>query len=178
MKKSILFMAAIVVSAGINLAVAGEESEKIVIALKTDDFEIEKTDLSHLAVGDAETIVTESGRTIDMLRAEDGIEIYVDGELLEMGDMHAKHHQVHKIRIICDEGEEDCDEDMTWISESEDFDVEAIHKDGGKFIIVQGDDEDWDVEVLEDGAHEVHGELHEAGEHEVIIIKKKVEDEI
>ena len=73
MKKSILFMAAIVVSAGINLTVAGEESEKIVIALKTDDFEIEKTDLSHLAVGDAETIVTESGRPIDMLRAEDGI---------------------------------------------------------------------------------------------------------
>ena len=40
------------------------------------------TDISHLGVGDAETIYTESGKTIDLLRTEDGVEVYVDGELL------------------------------------------------------------------------------------------------
>ena len=53
-------------------------------------------------------------------------------------------------------------------------------------------DEDWHVEVLEEGMHEVHGTLHivkefddlEPGDphakhgREVIIIKKSVEDEI
>lgn len=197
MKNTILFLAAMLMFAGASLAVAGGETEtvveeKIVIALTTDDFEIEETDLSHLAVGDAETIVTDSGKTIDLLRTEDGIEIYVDGELLDMGGMHDEHHQVHKIKIICDDEEGDCPEDYTWISGDEDFDFETIHEHDGKVIIMHSGDEDYDVEVLGDGPHEAHGtvhivkkfedmeggELHEEHGREVIIIKKKVEDEI
>lgn len=198
MKQTMLLLIAFLFMASTSLAVAGGEmetivEEKIVVALSTDDFEIEETDLSHLAVGDAETIVTESGKTIDLLRTEDGIEIYVDGEPIEVGGWHDEKHIVHKIKIVCDEDEEDCD-DLAAMATIEDIDIDTLHDNGHKFIFI-GDEEgdlDVDVEMLEDGAHQVHGavhivkkfdgedlgELHEGGEHEVIIIKKKVEDEI
>jgi hypothetical protein len=137
----------------------------IVISLHTDEIFIEDMDLSHLAVGDAETIVTDSGKTVDMLRTEDGIEIYVDGERLDMGVSDEEHHEVHKVTIICDDDGSDCEE-LAWNSE--------------------------DVEVLSNGPVEAHGtvhivreldesesgELHEEHEREVIIIKKHIEDEI
>ncbi|MEE4294556.1 MAG: hypothetical protein V2I79_11390 [Xanthomonadales bacterium] len=197
MNKTTVFVAACFLILGASSAVAGEEpeivkEEKIVIALETDEFSIAETDLSHLEVGDAETILTESGKTVDLLRTENGIEIYVDGELLDMPGMHEEHHVVHEIKIICDDGEEDCAEDMTWITESGDVDFEALHDGEHKVIIMHGDDVDYDVEVLGDGPHEAHGtvhivrefedvdvdDLHEAHNREVIIIKKKVEDEI
>lgn len=179
-------------------AQAGEEAdktvaEKIIIALETDAFSIEETDLSHLAVGDAETIITQSGKTVDMLRTEDGVEIYVDGELLDTGGMHEGQHTVHRIEIICDGDEDDC-ADLEAMAAIEDIEIDKIHTDGHEVIIVRGDgdDVDYDVEVLEDGAHEVHGtvhivkefedvdvdDLHEAHNREVIIIRKKIEDEI
>ena len=196
MKNTVLLLTAGMFLISATAAMAGEETEKIVeekivVALSTDDFEIEETDLSHLAVGDAETIVTDSGKTIDLLRTEDGIEVYIDGELVDTGDSHDEEHIVHKIKIICDADKEDCG-DLTAISGLEDIDVETIHKDGHKFIVVQGEDEEWDVEVLGEGPHEAHGtvhivrefedaepgELHGEHDREVIIIKKKVEDEI
>ena len=42
--------------------------EKMVIALKTDDFTLAETDVSSLAVGEAQTIETDSGKVIDILR--------------------------------------------------------------------------------------------------------------
>ena len=38
--------------------------EKMVVALNTDDFDLAETEISHLGVGDAETIYTEDGRII------------------------------------------------------------------------------------------------------------------
>jgi hypothetical protein len=103
---------------------AGAE-KKIVIALKTDDFELVETDLSDLSVGDAETIYTESGQTVDLLRTEDGVEVYIDGELIDTGDgAHERHHVIHQeIEIEC-ESEEEC-EDM-------DFDIDIDSAHGGK----------------------------------------------
>lgn len=202
MKAIIPILAGALVLAGAASAVAGDEEvvveEKIVIALKTDDFEIEETDLSHLAVGDAETIVTGSGKTVDLLRTEDGIEVYVDGELMDAGAHHDVHHVAHTVEIICDD-ETDCDENV-WISRGGEFDFTTDGDGEKKFIVIKGEDEEWDVEMLPDGAHEVHGtvhivrefsedmdlgdlheahgDLHEGVEHDVIIIKKKLEDEI
>jgi len=93
---------------------AGED--KMVIALTTDDFELAETDVSDLEIGDSETIYTQSGKTIDLLRTAEGVEIYVDGELLELGlkgeeGVHEGHHIVHQhIEVDCD-SEEDCDMD-------------------------------------------------------------------
>ena len=89
--------------------------EKLVIALETDDFNLAETDISTLAVGEAQTIETDSGKIIDILRTKDGAEIYVDGELLEMNfsdvDLHEEHIINTHVEIVCDNGEE-CDENI------------------------------------------------------------------
>jgi len=121
------------------------EHEQIVIALSTDDFELEETDLSDLEVGDAETIMTESGKRIDLLRTEDGVEIYVDGELVDAGmhgseNLHDGHKVVHKhVEVICDT-DEDCEE-VVWMSEDGEFDMDSAHEEGHheKVIIIKKD---------------------------------------
>ena len=74
-----------------------ENEKKMVIALKTDNFELTETDISSLAIGEAQTIETESGKMIDILRTSDGVEIYVDGELLQMNfddeDLHTDNYK-------------------------------------------------------------------------------------
>ena len=189
MNRKILLILAVLTGASTGSLLAGEPDEviveeKIVIALETDEFAIEETDLSHLAVGDAETIVTDSGKTVDLLR-----------ELIEAGGMHDEKHVVHQIRIVCEDEGEDCAEDMTWMESLEDVEIESLHEGGQKFIVISTEDGDFDVEQLPEGAHEAHGTVHivkemdvevldEAhgmhgdGEHEVIIIKKKVGEEI
>lgn len=105
--------------------------KKMVIALRTDDFELAETDISDLEIGDSETIYTDSGRTIDLLRTEDGVEIYVDGELIDLShhgakSLHGGHNLVHKRMVLDCDLEEDC-EDLAWISEDGEIDVESLH---------------------------------------------------
>lgn len=113
--KLILLLAVVVFTLGSASLSAGED--KMVIALTTDDFELAETDVSDLEIGDSETIYTQSGKTIDLLRTADGIEIYVDGELLELGldgeeGIHEGHRIVHQhVEVDCDT-EEDCDMDI------------------------------------------------------------------
>jgi hypothetical protein len=155
-----------------NPVKAGDEPEstvdrKIVIALTTDDFELGETDISHLAVGDAETIVTDSGKTIDLLRTEDGVEIYVDGELLDLDDeaLHEEKHVVKKrVEVICDD-EDDC-ENMVWITDDADLDLDMLHEDGEHGVI-----------MIHEGGHDL--DIHTDEEHEkVIIIKNRADDSI
>ena len=150
--KITLLLAATILVLGAGLLSAGEpaghvDEDKMVIALKTDDFELVETDISHLEIGDAETVYTQSGKTIDLLRTADGIEIYVDGELLDTGlhgeeGIHGDHHIVHKhIEVEC-ESDEECEE-WVWISEEEDMDMESMHGEGHheKVIIIKEIDE-------------------------------------
>lgn len=133
-KLLVVFTMALPLGLGTLPALAGdagheEHIEKMVVALATDDFELAKTDVSHLAVGEAETIHTESGRTIDILRTADGLEIYVDGELVEVGGpgLHEEHRVVHKhVEVICDRDEADCEE-LVWNSDGEELDPDALH---------------------------------------------------
>ena len=165
----------VLVLAAAGPAVAGDEevmTERFVIALKTDDFEIDETDLGHLGIGDAETIVTDSGKTIDLLRTEDGIEVYVDGELLDI-PMHGEHHVIHEeIEIVCDSDDE-CEE-LEWTTEDGEIDLHALHADADHKVImirkeIDGSAEDIDIDVEMSG--EGDGE-------KVIIIRKKAEEEI
>ncbi|MFC1689846.1 hypothetical protein ACFL07_09375 [Pseudomonadota bacterium] len=114
--KILLTITAISLALAMAAASAGEtdavEDEHIVIALSTDDFELAETDISDMEVGDAQTFNTESGKRIDLLRTEDGVEIYMDGELIETGlhgehDLHEGHKVVHKeVEVICNTDED------------------------------------------------------------------------
>lgn len=192
MKKVIILLMAIAVAMGAFALQAGDEVEKIVekkivVAMNTDDFELDEIDISDLAVGDAETIVTESGKTIDLLRTEDGVEIYVDGEMMDIPHMgaHGGHKVVNAtVEVICDDEDEEC-EKVVWMSEDGEIDEEALHE----FLGVHGADVDIDIVHggHHDGAHkvivieseseiaDVEG-LHEAHEGKVIVIRKQVEE--
>ena len=68
--KPIFALATIVILA--TTSVQAQSEEKMVIALKTDSFELAETDISTLAVAKAKTIETEDGGVIDILRTADG----------------------------------------------------------------------------------------------------------
>ncbi len=127
-----------------STSVQAESEEKMIIVLKTDQFELMETDISALAIGEAQTIETDSGKIIDILRTADGAEIYIDGELLEMDFDHEGLHEGHMVtkhvEIICDNDEE-CDETVM-LFDGEDLDLERIHEmhmDGGnhKIIVIE-----------------------------------------
>ncbi len=145
MKHIIVYLAAtIFIFSTLSLSAGGEgegaHEKKMVIALKTDEFNLPETDISHLEIGDAETIVTDSGQTIDLLRTEEGVEIYVDGELLEMGmdgdaGIHGDHKVVHKrVEVICDDDEE-CEETV-WMSGDDEMEQHSEHH-AEKIIIIK-----------------------------------------
>ena len=148
-KLSLIYSLILSVFVFTGYALAGED-EKMIIKLKTSDFELAETDISDLEIGESETIVTESGKTIDLLRTADGVEIYVDGELLDIPEMGA--HQKHRVKMhhgghdgkmikkhkeiiidceIDDEAGEDhaCGNEMIFFGDG-DIDIEALHEGG------------------------------------------------
>jgi hypothetical protein len=175
-------------------AQAGSE-EKMIIALKTDNDTLVETDISELAIGEAKTIETSSGKVIDILRTTEGAELYVDGELLEMDFDDETSHIAHKIRhkvkkhveIICDEGEE-CDETEIVFSD-EDVLFDWVSDDDVNIIINEDiefsckDDEDgtscsdkvvWVSRGDDIDLEEIH-EIHQGDEdHKVMLIRKEV----
>ena len=175
--------------------VQADTEEKMVIALKTDDFELTETDISALAIGEGQTIETESGKVIDILRTADGAEVYVDGELLEMSFDHEGLHEEHMVRkhmeIICDE-DEDCDKNIVILTGENDHISDFMTEDGHTVIIHKEielsctDDEEgtncdeklvWVSEDENIDLEELH-EIHQGEQgHKVIVIKKKVVSE-
>ena len=166
-----------------------QTQEKLVIELETDDFNLPETDISTLAIGEAQTIETDSGRIIDILRTSDGAEIYVDGELLEMNfndeDLHEEHMMKKHFEIVCDNGEE-CDENMLFPNHDK-HEASGWAMADGEHVVIHRE-----VEVTcEDDAEEQHcnhvvlissdedidmdrvHEDHENGEdYKLIVIKK------
>ena len=163
--RALLGFSALLLTAWAITAIAEVDSgqvheKKVVVAVKTDDVELHEVDVSHLQPGDSETIFTENGKTIDILRTEDDVEIYIDGELVDAAKhaegghasgTHGEDGKVHVVRkrieINCDD-RDDCDE-MGWVSE-----------DGNVVIL--------DKDALSEGGEVLHEDK------KVYIIKKEV----
>lgn len=177
-------------------SVLAENEYKMVIAVKTDNFELTETDISTLAIGESQTIETDDGKIIDILRTADGAEIYVDGELLDINfdaevlheGLHEKHIIRKHVQVICDDQEEcdnhvmiiadGVDESAHWISEigelvlmAEDIEFFCSDEEEGSdcsdHVMWIADGDDIDIEVL----HELHMSDED---HQVIVIKKKI----
>ena len=173
-------------------AVAGE---KMVIALKADDFELAETDISELALGEAQTIETESGTVIDILRTADCADIYVDGELLEMNfddeGLHEVHMMEEHVEIVCDDDEE-CSKHVIMLGDDDSHNSEWVTADGENVFIHKEveisctDDEDgttcsdrmiWISDDEDLDFEELH-ESHQSDEgHKIIVIKKEIVSE-
>lgn len=174
MKKYIIFIGALCFFLA-EAASAGEDAaghhRKMVVAVKTDDFELVETDISHLGVGESEIIQTEDGRTIDLLRTAEGVEIYLDGELVDLAGLHdgSGEHRVvkHKVKIICEDDEEDSEcEERSWMLDG--IDPEALHEEGDHVIMLH---KLHDGEVEVDIEEEI--EVEADGRHKKIIVIKK-----
>ncbi len=102
-------------------AFAGEQKEMI-IDLETEDFHIEQMDISDLEIGDTETIYTEDGKTIDVVKTDAGVDIFIDGEKLDHPgpDLLSLHADSEEARFIivdieCEtETDEDCAAEEHW----------------------------------------------------------------
>lgn len=176
-------------------SIQADSGEKIIIALKTDDFELAQTDVSTLAVGESQTIETDSGRVIDILRTTDGVEIYVDGELLDVGSssngLHEDHMIKEQVEVNCDDDDEECDKNI-YVIVSDDTDSASWVTENNGDIIVKKEIElsctdeaegttcssttTWvsDGEDIDPGKlHEMHMQGEGEGQ-QVIMIKKHV----
>jgi len=176
-------------------SVQAQTEEKVVVAIKTDHFALAKTDISELAVGEAKTIETESGKVIDILRTADGAEVFIDGKLLEMDFDDDGLHEEHMIRkhveIIC-ANDEDCDKHVV-IHADDDSDItEWITEDGDNVIIHKEieltctDDEEgtscsdqmvWVSDGDEIDIEELHKKHADGKGYKVIVIKKESDTE-
>lgn len=171
--------------------VFADAREKVVIALQTDDFELAETDISTLGIGEAKTIETDSGKIIDILRTNDGAEIYVDGELLEMNfkddDLHTDHMMEKHVEIVCD-NEEECDKNIIVLGGGGQDASEWVTADGehvfihSEMEVTCSDDEEGNscshqvVLISDDGnidLEKLHEE-HASGERLKIVVTRKV----
>jgi len=172
-------------------ALAGEKHETR-IEIKTDDSEHgafewhssdPEADFSNLEVGESKTIKGDDGKEVTVTRTEKGLEFDIDGKKIEMADFDDQGDMVIDVDVEHDgDGEviinksknvriikTDGSDGVTIISTSELDDetrakLESVLKDAGK---------EGDVMFL-DGS-ELHEDAQAHGEHEVRIIKKKVE---
>jgi len=177
--------------------VQAENEEKMVIKIETDSFSLGTTDISSLGVGEVKTIETESGEVIDILRTLDEIEIYVDGELIELGFDHDPIGEVHMIRnhvqITCDEEDDgDCgrhfvihtqgDERITTLITGEDDNV-FLHEEIEISCSDDGDEANcnnhvvWTTEGGEINIESLHEERMDAEGHRVIVITSKTDSD-
>jgi len=186
--KPVFALAAIALLAAGNIQ--ADTEEKMIIALKTDDFEMTETDVSSLAIGESQMIETDSGKVIDILRTADGVEIYVDGELLEMSfdseglheeSLHGDHMIKKHVEIICDNDEE-CDKNVFVMTGDDSGENIVIHKEIELTCTAEEEGNDcsdkmvWVSDGEEIDLKELH-EMHMDGEgegHKVIMIKKHV----
>lgn len=166
--------------------------EKMIIALKTDGFELTETDISSLAVGESQTIETDSGKVIDIIRTAAGAEIYVDGELLltnlDSEGLHKKLMIKKHVQIICG-SDEGCDKHVFILDDGDDINLDWVTDDGDHVFIHKeiklsctdeeegtscGDKMVWISEGEDmdlDGLHE----MHLSGEgHKIIVIRKEL----
>lgn len=135
-RPSLLLLAALFCTAGASQALAGDQEIRThVIQVETDGSDVIEADVSDLELGESLNFVTDSGRVIDILKATEGIEIYIDGELL---DAHGDHHdleQLHRdiaiheeqLEIHCDEEDADaCRAELHALMEGEFENAEVI----------------------------------------------------
>jgi hypothetical protein len=137
-------------------SVTANSEEKMMIAVQTDDFTLAETDVSELAIGESQSIETDSGKIIDVLRTSDGVELYIDGELLEVDlvneGLHKEHmlenlHEIEResdLEISChnDADESDCGERVLLISDGEGHDLDELLEmhvpgEGSQIIVIE-----------------------------------------
>ncbi|MEE4174578.1 MAG: hypothetical protein V2I57_10045 [Xanthomonadales bacterium] len=142
-----LLTALVALSATANALAGGLEKRTHVIKVNAGNAEVVEADVTDLALGESLNFVTDSGRVVDILRGPEGIEIYLDGELLDPHAAHGDEEMRHKrIAIRTEEIEIHCDEaDEQACLDAIDIDVDALVDaevmEDARFIVIETDED-------------------------------------
>lgn len=138
----------------ISLVLTATADTQIEVSVSDGDFEMIDADISHLAVGESEILYT-NGKEITLTRTDSGVEVLVDGE--ELGKDIAAIKSKCNVNINVDVQCDDCEEGM---------------EETNVFVMKTSDMEDMQVKCFSNGSGT---ELHEDGQHKIIMISKRVE---
>lgn len=153
------------------------------VRIAAGDSDIIEADISDLGLGESRSFVTESGRTVDILRVQEGIELYLDGELIEAGKLSAgldDHLALHEevLTVECEaEAESNCSALIEDLAQAQADDMKVIiarhHVDE---ICGQQGNCDRSVWIDKDGdvTIDVDNDAHREIDHEVIVIRKEI----
>lgn len=165
---------------------SGETVSTHIIKVAADGNEVIEADVSDLQLGESLEFVTESGQIIDILKAPEGFEIYIDGELLDPhGGVHGDLEQLHQhiaiheevMDIDCD-GVDDCEAHIEALVEGDFEHAEVIIARHGVTEMCDADGNcDTSIRILSDGDAAVDILSGDANKR-VIIIEKEVEGEL
>ena len=157
--------------AGAALAEINEHHEMKIMVMADGD-ELIDADVSDLAVGESRGFVTESGKTVDIVRTAEGVDLYIDGELQEMDfdvdGLHGEHHVWHEdVEVECaDDADGECLHEFVFVSSDDDYAYE-YGGDDNVVVIKKA------IEIVCEDGEDCAG-LHEDREaHKVIRIKRK-----
>lgn len=154
-----LLATAALLTAGLAFATLAQADEDIDIqsviklALDGNDAEVIRLDASDMEIGDSRQLYTESGKEVVVTRGEDGFEITIDGEDLDMPTIH-QERKVVMVRTGDDAGDLDGEHEViiTTHGEGEHF---FHHGDGEArsmvFIADDGSVTDFDIDTHTEG---------------------------
>ena len=149
-----------------------------VIKVGTSEADLIEADVSDLELGESRSFVTESGKTVDILKTPEGMEIYIDGERIDIGDasnLHHGHTEGHERKVVikCDDPE-GCDDMLAEMMDQEEENVFVMRRE---IEVVCDEDEECEQKVWIEGDRESLSDadsLHDGDGHKVIVIRKEV----
>ena len=161
---------------------AGEtRHEKKVFMLKAGDGEVVEADVSDLGLGESRSFVTESGRMVDLLQTPEGLEVYLDGELIDLsGSDEALHEHLMHARALAEERcDGDCEDGFAYAFTTEDGEEANVHVIRKHVEVICSDEEQCDDNVWISADGDVDLDLvHGDGDHQVIVVRKEIESSI
>ena len=193
LKNACMIVLILLAGIALNPTWAGGDHHQVKIKIIGDDFELDETDISGLAVGESMTFYTDNGREVFVTREDGGFDISIDGESLDLPRLSNSYHGIKVIHkeIICD-GDLECDHEFINIHAAGDFEL----------LELMGEELALDIEIFQDFEcgneeecnhtvkiwHSEDGELMELLEHgnfeglhgdgkEIIIIKRQIHAE-
>ena len=153
------------------------QAPEVLLSVAANDIEITDLDVTHLEIGDAETVRSDDGKTIDVLRNANGYEIYIDGELLAdtaalAGDTGStaetgREKQI-EVQVVCAKSATDCGEQLHAGEYGNETGLESGYR---KLVVIKRDDGESGAEnagAENDGPEQTH---------RVVIIRKSSQQE-
>lgn len=157
--------------AGLTMSISSADettSYKHVVKVQAEGSEVIEADVSDLQPGEAMSFTTESGRLIDILQGVDGLEIYLDGELIAnpgtAEGQVANAAILHERLIACEQASGGDCEGLHGQLQHKKIEIHCVSDDDAECENISWVGADHEIEVLGHGGQ---------SEENVIVIRKR-----